>query len=73
MLQLGVFVMRILSRKQVRDKVSISFAEIARREARGEFPKRIQISPNRVGWLEDDIDCWIIGLVAKRDRLAGSS
>jgi len=73
MLQLGVFVMRILSRKQVRDKVSISFAEIARREARGEFPKRIQISPNRVGWLEDDIDRWIIELVAKRDRLADSS
>ncbi len=64
--------MRILTRAQVRDRVSISFAEIARREARGEFPKRIQISPNRVGWLEDEIDDFIIMLIAKRNKLAGT-
>ncbi|MCP4074040.1 MAG: AlpA family phage regulatory protein [Hyphomicrobiales bacterium] len=65
--------MRILSRKQVRDKVSLSFAEISRREKRHEFPLRIQISPNRVGWLESDIDDWISELVAQRDILADSS
>ncbi len=64
--------MRILTRAQVRDRVSISFAEIARREARGEFPKRIQISPNRVGWLEDEIDDFITMLIAKRNKLAGT-
>ena len=65
--------MRILTRAQVRDRVSISFAEIARRESRGDFPKRLQISPNRVGWLEDEIDDFITMLVAKRNSLADSS
>lgn len=73
MLQQELNVMRILSRKQVRDMVSISFAEIARREKRGEFPSRIQISKNRVGWLETEIEAWITELVIKRDTLTGSS
>jgi prophage regulatory protein len=30
-----------------------------RMEQRGEFPKRVKVSPGRVGWLESDVDAWI--------------
>jgi predicted DNA-binding transcriptional regulator AlpA len=28
-------------------------------ERRGDFPSRIQVSPQAVGWLESEVDHWI--------------
>jgi prophage regulatory protein len=35
-------------------------------EKRGEFPKRVRLGPNSVGWIESEIDDWL----AKRQRVA---
>ena len=48
--------MRLLSKKQVREKVLYSPAHIARLEAAGLFPKRIRLGQGRVGWLEHEIE-----------------
>jgi prophage regulatory protein len=32
---------------------------IWRLERAGKFPRRIPISDNRIGWLEDDVDYWM--------------
>jgi prophage regulatory protein len=32
---------------------------LARLEKRGQFPRRRQISENRIGWLENEITDWI--------------
>ncbi|HUX65630.1 MAG TPA: AlpA family phage regulatory protein, partial [archaeon] len=47
--------MRMLSKRQVREKVLYSPAHIARLEAAGKFPKRVQLGPSRVGWLESEV------------------
>jgi prophage regulatory protein len=64
--------MRLLSKKQVREKVLYSPAHIARLEAAGSFPKRIRLGQGRVGWLEAEIEDWIAARVAERDRTTPS-
>lgn len=64
--------MRLLSKKAVREKVLYSFAHIARLEAAGQFPKRVQLGTGRVGWLESEVDDWIRMKVANRDAHTGS-
>lgn len=58
--------MKLLSKKQVRERVSYSFAHIDRLEADGRFPKRVRLG-FRVAWVEDEIDDWINARIAERD------
>ena len=61
---------RFLSKKEVHDKIKLSFAEIARREKTGRFPKRLRLGnyPNsRAVWIEEDIDAWMDEQIAARD------
>jgi predicted DNA-binding transcriptional regulator AlpA len=60
----GVIAMtkRFLSKKEVRDKVKLSFTEIARRVQAGKFPKPLRLGPYRTSrtvWWEHDIDAWM--------------
>lgn len=55
--------MRILSKRQVKELVLYSPQHIARLEAAGQFPKRVQLGANRVGWVEDEVLEWL------KDRL----
>ena len=59
--------MKLLSKKQVTQKVLYSAAHIARLEAAGRFPLRVVLGQSRVGWLESEIDEWIAEMVARRD------
>ena len=47
--------MRILSKQAVRELVLYCPQDIARLETAGLFPKRIQLGPNRVGWVESEV------------------
>ncbi|RLJ60735.1 AlpA family transcriptional regulator [Litoreibacter meonggei] len=51
--------MRILSKKQVKELVLYSPQHISRLEKAQKFPKRIQLGPNRVGWLESEVLDWL--------------
>ena len=55
----GEFVMRILSKRQVKELVLYSPQHIARLEKAGLFPKRVQLGPNRVGWVEAEVLDWL--------------
>lgn len=57
---------RLLSVKQVMERVGLSRATIYRKEGLGEFPARVSISQSRVGWLESEINDWILNLVQLR-------
>ena len=57
--KIGEIVMRILSKKQVKELVLYSPQHIARLEKAVKFPKRIQLGPNRVGWVESEVLDWI--------------
>lgn len=55
----GEIVMRILSKRQLKELVLYSPQHVARLEKAGEFPKRIQLGPNRVGWVEAEVLEWL--------------
>lgn len=50
---------RFLSKPEVLSISGLSHVTQWRMENRGEFPKRRQISPNRVGWLESEVLEWV--------------
>jgi len=56
---LGDIVMRILSKRQLKEIVLYSPQHIARLEKAGLFPKRVQLGPNRVGWVEGEVLDWL--------------
>ena len=63
----GEIVMRILSKRQVKELVLYSPQHIARLEKAGQFPKRVQLGPNRVGWLESEVLDWLEERLARRE------
>ncbi|AJX19956.1 AlpA family transcriptional regulator [Burkholderia pseudomallei] len=51
--------MRAIRIKQVIEKVSLSQSTIYKMMTEGGFPKPFQLAPNRVAWIEEDIDAWL--------------
>ncbi len=58
--------MRLLSKKQVREKVLYSPAHVARLEAAGQFPLRVRLGAGRVGWIEQEVEDWLQERAARR-------
>jgi prophage regulatory protein len=52
--------LKILNKFAVIDKTSLSITTIYRLISKGLFPKQIQMSTRSVGWLESDIDDFIL-------------
>ena len=59
--------MRLLSKRQLKEMVLYSPQHIARLEKAGKFPRRVQIGPNRVGWVEDEVLDWLRERMDDRD------
>jgi prophage regulatory protein len=55
----GDIVMRILSKRQLKELVLYSPQHVARLEKAGNFPQRVKLGPNRVGWVEDEVLDWL--------------
>jgi prophage regulatory protein len=47
--------------------ITASKVSIWRWERAGQFPKRVQVSPGRVAWVEDEIQQWVVDRIAQRD------
>ena len=50
---------KILSNREVIQRISLSAATIWRLRQRRDFPEPIPLSPGRVGWRETDIAAWL--------------
>ncbi|MBE9549790.1 MAG: AlpA family phage regulatory protein [Proteobacteria bacterium] len=50
---------KFLSKSIVKEMTGISTVTLWRMESRGEFPKRRQLSPNRVAYLESEVLAWM--------------
>lgn len=59
-------VMRILSKRQLKELVLYTPQHVARLEKAGLFPKRVQLGLNRVGWVEAEVLEWLEERLAKR-------
>jgi len=51
---------RILRLPDVMDRVGICRASIYLHMARGIFPKQISLGPRAVGWLEHEVEAWLV-------------
>jgi len=60
--------MRLLSKRQVKELVLYSPQHIARLEAAGQFPKRVKLGQNRVGWVEAEVLEWLRERIEARDQ-----
>lgn len=59
--------MRILSKRQLKELVLYSQQHVARLEKAGAFPKRVNLGPNRVGWVESEVLEWLQERIKRRD------
>lgn len=59
--------MRLLSKRQLKDLVLYSPQHVARLEAAGKFPKRVQLGQCRVGWVEQEVLDWVQERIDRRD------
>ena len=51
--------MNLLSSKEVQKRTGLSAVTIWRLERAENFPKRVNTTPSRVGWIEEEVDEWI--------------
>ena len=58
---------RILSKKELRQLVLYSPAQIDRMEKAGRFPKRVRLGPCRVGWVEEEVLGWLEARLRARE------
>jgi len=72
----------MLSKKQVIERTGLSAVTIWRRIKAGDFPKPRQLTPNKVGWTELEIDEWedsrpvgqaVLPANFKKDSVSGRS
>ncbi len=59
---------KILTLTQVQDRVLFSATHIWRMERAGKFPHRVKLGPNRVGWLETEINTWLESKLKEREN-----
>ena len=60
--------MRILSKKEVRQLVLYSPQHIARLEEADQFPLRVRLGQNRVGWIESEVLEWLQQRIDRRGK-----
>ena len=58
--------MQILRKDEVAERVGYSAMHLWRLEKAGKFPRRVQLGPRRVGWVEAEVDAWIKARAAER-------
>ncbi len=64
--------MKMLSKRQVTEMVLYSPQHIARLETAGEFPLRVKLGHNRVGWVESEVLDWLQRRIDARDQHSAS-
>ena len=65
---------KILTYPELADHgIPTSRRQVDRLEAAGKFPRRVQISPGRVGWLVEEIATHVASNIANRPARIGSS
>ena len=58
---------RILRRYQVENRTGLSRSTIYHRLKEGTFPKQISLGPRTVGWVESEINAWLVDCIKGRD------
>ena len=61
--------MRLLSYDELRSQMGIPYSKVHlwRLEREGKFPRRVRLGESRHGWLESEIDDWVLERMAARN------
>jgi len=59
--------MKILKLKEVMDCTALSRSTIYKYVSEDTFPKPIPLGARSVGWLDSEVEEWILDRIAKRD------
>lgn len=59
---------KILRLKQASEKTGLSRSSIYKLLSTGEFPKQIQLSARRVGFIEAELDAWLAAKAEDRNK-----
>lgn len=62
---------RIIRKPELFSLISLSDASIWRREKAGDFPRRISLGGNSVGWFSDEIEAWLTARARDRHPARG--
>ncbi len=62
-----VTLMKLLPRTAAADRAGFSISTLKRLEAEGKFPAKVQVTPGRVGYVEDEVNAFISDRIAERD------
>lgn len=57
----------ILRRKQVEKRTGLSRSTIYLRIQEGTFPRPVNLGTRAVGWLENEIEAWLLECMKKRN------
>jgi len=55
---------RLLRRPEVESRVGLTCSTIYELMAAGEFPRPVPINGRTVGWVESEIEVWVVGRIA---------
>ena len=59
--------MKVLKLKSVIEKTTLCHSTIYKLISEGSFPKPIDLTGRAVGWVDAEVDGWIMSKVAQRD------
>ena len=60
--------LRIIRPRDLKQKLGVSHATLWRWGRTEGFPAKVQLGPNAVGWIEEEIDDWILSQKVSRPR-----
>lgn len=64
---------RLLTTKQVLERVGLCASEVYSRIREGTFPKQVPLGPTRIAFLESEIDAWIDARLKAREQGEGAA
>ena len=57
---------RLMGARELHERIPYSPVQIWRLEKVGQFPRRVKLGANRVGWLESEVERWLEERLALR-------
>lgn len=65
--------MRIIRLKEVMDSTGLARSTVYKYIGEGSFPKPIGLGDRCVGWLESEVQEWILARIEERDKTLGNN
>jgi prophage regulatory protein len=53
---------------EIAQRIPYSQNQLRRLEAQGTFPKRVRIGANRIAWVREEIDNWVMDRIGGRQK-----